>query len=58
MELYVNDYMQLKKVENFLFRFTYPEEFSLYIKVKESGESFNYKTVYNNLAKALVLETF
>jgi len=58
MELYVNTTEELKKVENFLFRFTYPEEFSLCIKVIETGETFNYKTNYNKFAKGLVLETF
>lgn len=56
MELYLNSYEQLKKVENFLFRYIYPEDFSLCIYV--NNERFNYRTVYNNLAHGLVLETF
>lgn len=73
MELRVNDYNELKKVENFLFRFTYPESFTLQIIVQDprqidflengkptwmTAERFNYRTVYNDLAQGLVLETF
>ena len=73
MTLYVKTYDELKKVENFLFRFIYPEEFSLQIIVQDPRqisflsegkptwiitECFNYKTVYNDWAQGLVLETF
>ena len=73
MELRVDNYEQLKKVENFLFRFIYPESFTLQIIVQdprqisflENGkptwmitERFNYRTVYNDLAQGLILETF
>ena len=61
MKLKVNSYEQLKKVENFLFRFIYPESFTLQIIVEDKEaiyERFNYKTVYNDLAQGLVLETF
>ena len=73
MELYLNSYEELKKVENFLFRFVYPEPFTLQIIVRDScqvnflsdgkptwmiTEYFNYKTVYNDLAQGLILETF
>ena len=73
MVLRVDNYEQLKKVENFLFRFIYPESFTLQIIVQdphqidflENGkptwmitERFNYRTVYNDLAQGLVLETF
>lgn len=61
MDLYVDNYDELKKVENFLFRFTYPEDFSLHIIVRnpeKTDKYFNYKTVYNKFAKGLVLETF
>ena len=58
MELYLNTINDLKEVENFLFRFIYPREFSLRIKIKETGEFFDYITVYNKFAKGLVLETF
>ena len=61
MDLYVDDYEQMKKVENFLFRFTYPEEFSLRIIIRnpeELGEYYDYRTVFNKFAGGLVLETF
>jgi len=73
MELRVNSYDELKKVENFLFRFIYPEPFTLQIIVQDPRqisflpdgkptwmitEYFNYKTVYNDLAQGLILETF
>lgn len=73
MVLRVDNYEQLKKVENFLFRFIYPESFTLQIIVQdprqidflENGkptwmitERFNYRTVYNDLAQGLILETF
>ena len=73
IELRVNNYEELKKVENFLFRFIYPEPFTLHIIVLDLREmsflpdgkptsmireDFNYKTVYNDLAQGLVLETF
>lgn len=61
MVLYIDTYEELKKVENFLFRFIYPEEFSLRIILREPtqmGEYYEYKTVYNEFAKGLVLETF
>lgn len=73
MELHVNNYDELKKVENFLFRFIYPEPFTLQIIVQDPRqisflpdgkptwmitERFNYKTVYNDLAHGLILETF
>jgi hypothetical protein len=73
MTLYVKTYDELKKVENFLFRFIYPEEFSLQIIIQDPRqisflpdgkptwmitECFNYKTVYNDLAQGLILETF
>ena len=61
MVLYVDTYDELKKVENFLFRFIYPEEFFLHIVIREEeeiGEYYRYKTVYNEFAQGLVLETF
>ncbi len=73
MELYLDSYEELKKVENFLFRFVYPEPFTLQIIVRDPRqvnflpdgkptwmitEYFNYKTVYNDLAQGLILETF
>ncbi len=58
MELYVSNYDELKDVENFLFRFIYPKSFDLHILVKETNEHFNYRTIYNDLAKGLILETF
>jgi len=57
-ELYINNYEELKKVENFLFRFIYPEAFYLHILLGDTKEHFNYRTVYNDLAQGLVLETF
>jgi hypothetical protein len=61
MTLYVDTHDELKKVENFLFRFIYPEEFSLHIVIRdeeEIGEYYRYRTVYNEFAQGLVLETF
>jgi len=58
MELYLDDYEQLKKVENFLFRLIYPEPFTLHILIDETKEHFNYTTEYNDLAGGLVLVTF
>lgn len=58
MELYVRNYEELKDVENFLFRFVYPKSFDLHILIEETKEHFNYRTVYNDLAKGLILETF
>lgn len=58
MELYVSNYDELKDVENFLFRFIYPKSFDLHILVKETNEHFDYRTVYNDLAQGLILETF
>lgn len=60
MELHVKNYEELKDVENFLFRFIYPKSFCLQIIVEDEVaiyERFNYKTVYNDLAHGLVLET-
>lgn len=57
MELYLEDYEQLKKVENFLFRFIYPESFTLRIFIKETKDQFDYKTIHNKLAGGLVLVT-
>ena len=56
-KLEVLNYEELKKVENFLFRFIFPEPFSLYITVLETFERFYYSTEYNSLAQGLVLET-
>ena len=56
MKLFVNSYEELKEVENFLFRFIYPKDFSLCIYVGK--EQFNYRTTYNRLAQGLILETF
>ena len=58
MELYLNSYEELKKVENFLFRFVYPEPFTLRILIRDTKEYFNYTTEYNDLADGLVLITF
>lgn len=58
MELYLSNYEELKKVENFLFRFIYPESFTLHILIEETKEHFNYTTKYNDLAGGLVLVTF
>ena len=58
MELYLKDYEQLKKVENFLFRFVYPESFTLRIFIKDTNDQFNYETIHNDLAGGLVLVTF
>jgi hypothetical protein len=58
MELYLRDYEQLKKVENFLFRFIYPESFTLQIFIKDTNDQFNYETIHNDLAGGLVLVTF
>ena len=61
MELYVKNYEQLKEVENFLFRFVYPKEFSLRIIVRDPdfiSEYYDYRTVFNEFAQGLVLETF
>ena len=62
MVLYIDTHDELKKVENFLFRFIYPEEFSLYIVIgtteEEISEYYRYRTVYNEFAHGLVLETF
>ena len=61
MELYLKDYQELKDVENFLFRFIYPKPFNLQIIIADTEaiyERFNYKTVYNDLAQGLILETF
>ena len=59
MELYLNSYEELKKVENFLFRFVYPVNFLSDGKPTWMiTEYFNYKTVYNDLAQGLILETF
>lgn len=55
MEIRLNNYDELAKVENFLFRFVYPESFDLQILVTD--EVFNYTTEYNDLAKGLVLVT-
>lgn len=56
-KLQVKNYEELKKVENFLFRFIYPEPFYLNITVLETCERFFYSTEYNSLAQGLVLET-
>lgn len=58
MELYLRNYEQLKKVENFLFRFVYPESFTLQIYIQDTNDHFNYETVHNDLAGGLVLVTF
>ncbi len=58
MELYLRDYEQLKKVESFLFRFIYPESFTLQIFIKDTNDQFNYETIHNDLAGGLVLVTF
>jgi len=58
MELYLSNYEELKKVENFLFRFIYPESFTLHILIEETKEHFSYTTEYNDLAGGLVLITF
>ncbi len=58
MELYLKNYEQLKKVENFLFRFIYPEPFTLQISIQDTKDQFNYRTVYNDFAGGLVLVTF
>ena len=58
MELYLKDYEQLKKVENFLFRFIYPESFTLQIYIQDTNDHFNYETIHNDLAGGLVLVTF
>ena len=58
MELKVNSYEQLKKVENFLFRFIYPESFTLQIFIEDTNDQFNYETIHNDLAGGLVLVTF
>ena len=55
MEIKINNYDELAKVENFLFRFTYPNPFDLQILV--ANEIFNYTSDYNDLAKGLVLVT-
>ena len=57
MKLFVKNYEELKDVENFLFRFIYTKPFNLQIIVEDSGECFNYKAIYNDLALGLVLET-
>ena len=56
IELSLKNYEELKKVENFLFRFIYPESFNLHIYIDK--ERFNYRTIYNDLAQGLILETF
>ena len=58
MELYLRDYEQLKKVENFLFRFIYPESFTLQIYIQDTNDQFNYETIHDDLAGGLVLVTF
>lgn len=58
LKLYINDYNELKDVENFLFRFIYPKSFTLQILLNKTNEEFNYKTTYNDLAQGLILETF
>ena len=57
IKLQVRNYEELKRVENFLFRFIYPDPFNLLITVTETFERFYYTTEYNNLAHGLVLET-
>lgn len=57
MELYLENYEELKDVENFLFRFIYPKSFDLRIVIKDTQETFNYITRYNDLARGLILET-
>lgn len=57
MELYLENYEELKDVENFLFRFVYPKSFNLRIVIKDTHETFNYTTKYNDLARGLILET-
>jgi hypothetical protein len=69
MELYVKDLNELKDVENFLFRFIYPKPFNLRIIIRDphfdwyeslpSGaeQVFDYRTVYNDSAGGLILET-
>ena len=56
MRLYLENYEELKDVENFLFRFVYPKSFNLQIVV--NNECFDYRTTYNDLAQGLILETF
>lgn len=58
MKLYLDNYEQLKDVENFLFRFVYTKSFNLQILLNETQEQFNYRTVYNDFAEGLILETF
>lgn len=58
MKLILQNYDELKDVENFLFRFIFVKPFFLQIIVEDRNEVFNYKTIYNNLANGLVLETF
>ena len=57
MELYLENYEELKDVENFLFRFIYPKSFDLRIVIKDTHETFNYTTKYSDLARGLILET-
>lgn len=60
IKLFISNYEELKDVENFLFRFIYPKSFRLQIIIEDEKaiyERFNYKTVYNDLAHGLILET-
>ena len=51
----LDNYDDLKEVENFLFKFIYEKPFMLEITI--SDEVFNYETVYNDDAHGLILIT-
>lgn len=55
IKMKLDNYNDLKEVENFLFKFIYEKPFELEITIGD--EVFNYETVYNNDAHGLILIT-
>ena len=55
IKMKLDNYDDLKEVENFLFKFIYEKLFVLEITIGD--EVFNYETVYNDDAHGLILIT-
>ena len=55
IKMKLDNYDDLKEVENFLFKFIYEKSFELEITIGD--EIFNYETVYNDDAQGLILIT-
>ena len=55
IKMKLDNYDDLKEVENFLFKFIYEKPFVLEVTIGD--EVFNYETVYNDDAHGLILIT-